>query len=302
MPQWQGTRALVTGASGFIGSHLARRLELLGAEVHAVSRRPRPRTGAEIWHRCDLREAGPTADLLGTIRPGLIFHLASEVTGTRDVGMVRAMLDGNLVAAVNLLTAAAGQPVKLVFAGSVEELRSADCVPHSPYSAAKSAASIYARLFHHLWSVDVSVLRIAMVYGPGQRDTAKLVPYVTTELLNGRAARIGSGSRLVDWIYIDDVIEAFIAAAESDRAAGGMYDVGSGVGVSIRDTVELLHRLAASPLTPQYGALPDRRLERAHIADLGPTGAALGWQPRTPLVDGLKNTIAWYADQQHRKS
>ncbi|MFI6389179.1 NAD-dependent epimerase/dehydratase family protein [Nonomuraea sp. NPDC050547] len=300
MPQWQGTRALVTGASGFIGSHLARRLELLGAEVHAVSRQPQPQVGAEIWHRCDLREAAPTADLLGTIRPRLVFHLASEVTGIRDVGMVRAMLDGNLVAAVNLLTAAAGQPMKLVFAGSIEEMRSEESAPHSPYSAAKSAATVYARLFHHLWSVDVSVLRIAMVYGPGQRDIAKLVPYVTTELLNGRSARIGSGSRLVDWIYIDDVIEAFVAAAESEKAAGGMYDVGSGVGVSIRDTIELLHRLAASPITPQYGALPDRQLDRAHIADVGPAGSTLGWQPRTSLVDGLKNTIAWYADQQRK--
>ncbi|WP_157248892.1 NAD-dependent epimerase/dehydratase family protein [Nonomuraea typhae] len=297
MPQWQRTRALVTGASGFIGAHLTRRLEQLGAEVHAVSRRPQSRTGREIWHQCDLRDAEPTAELLGTVRPDLLFHLASEVTGTRDVGMVRAILHGNLIAAVNLLTAAVNRPMRLVFAGSIEELRSDQGVPHSPYSAAKTSAAIYARLFHHLFAVDVSVLRIAMVYGPGQQDTTKLVPYVTTSLLNGQTAQLGSGTRLVDWIYIDDVIEAFIAAAESPKAAGGMYDVGSGIGVSIRDTVELLHRLAASPTPPEYGALPDRQLDRAHIADLAPTGAALGWQPRTSLVDGLKNTIAWYADQ-----
>jgi UDP-glucose 4-epimerase len=296
MLHWQSARVLVTGAAGFIGAHLTRRLEQLGAEVHAVSREDRTRSGAEIWHRCDLRDAQATADLVGAVRPDLICHLASEVTGIRDVGMVRAMLDGNLVAAVNLMTAATDTGTRLVLAGSVEEPRSDTTAPHSPYSVAKAAASAYARLFHRLWGVDVRVLRIAMVYGPGQRDTAKLVPYAVTELLSGRTPRLGSGTRLIDWVYVTDVVDAFVAAAESERAAGGLFDVGCGSGVSIKETIDLLCRLSGTAITPEYGALPDRQLDRAHIADLSPTGATLGWEPTTPLEEGLKHTLAWYTE------
>ncbi|WP_327088034.1 NAD-dependent epimerase/dehydratase family protein [Nonomuraea sp. NBC_01738] len=294
MLQWHGTRALVTGATGFIGSHLTRRLEQLGADVHAVSRSEQEPLRTVAWHQCDLRDADATSALVGSLAPDLIFHLASEVTGNRDVGMVRATLDANLGAAVNLLTAAVGTGTRLVFAGSVEEPRDDRTVPHSPYAAAKYAATAYAQLFHRLWGVPVTVLRIAMAYGPGQRDTAKLVPHVATELLQGRAPRLASGTRLIDWVYIDDVIEAFVRAAENDRATGGMYDIGGGVGLSIKDTVDLMGRLAGSTVAPEYGALPDRQADRAHIADLAPTGAKLGWQPRTALEDGLKNTLEWY--------
>lgn len=289
-------RVLITGASGFIGSCLTRRLRGLRIEVHAVSRAPRTSLHGEIWHECDLRDEEATASVMRAVRPQVVFHLAGEVTGTRDVTMVPETLGGNLFTAVNLLTAATRTPARMVFAGSIEEPRGS-AAPHSPYSAAKHAATGYAMLFHHLWNVPVTVLRIAMVYGPGQEDLSKLVPYVTTELLQGRAPRVGSGTRLVDWVFVDDVVDALVAAALSDTAAGRVLDVGSGIGTSIRTTVDMLHRLAGTSVAPVYGAIADRAGDRAHIADVQPAEEALGWRAVTPLADGLARTARWYADR-----
>lgn len=290
-------RVLITGASGFIGNHMTRRLRDLRIEVHAVSRAPRAPLHGEIWHQCDLRDEEATSSLMRAVRPQVVFHLAGEVTGTREVAMVPETLRGNLLTAVNLLVSATRTPAKLVFAGSVEEPRTGSAAPHSPYSAAKHAATGYAMLFHHLWNVPVTVLRIAMVYGPGQEDLSKLVPYVATELLRGRSPQVGSGTRLVDWVFVDDVVDALVAAALSDAADGRALDVGSGSGTSIRATVDLLHRLAGTAVAPIYGAIADRARDRAHIADVRPAEETLGWRAATPLAEGLARTLRWYADR-----
>lgn len=294
---WAGTRVLVTGASGFIGSHLVRRLSGLGARVHAVSRKPVADRGGVRWHGVDLADAGATGELIRVVAPDVVFHLASAVTGARDVGLVRPVLEANLGSVVNLLTAVAGAPirVRLVLAGSVEETRGAEATPASPYAAAKSAATGYARMFHQLWDVSVTVLRVAMVYGPGQPDTAKLVPYATLALLAGRDPELSSGTRLVDWVYVDDVVDAFLAAGESEKSAGQVLDIGSGTQVSIRDTIELLATIVDGKGKPKFGARSDRPMDHAQVADPGPAGELLGWRPVTGLAEGLRRTVEWYA-------
>ncbi|GAA4589128.1 UDP-glucose 4-epimerase [Planotetraspora phitsanulokensis] len=297
---WTGTRVLVTGATGFIGAHLARRLCSLGAEVHAVSRKPREQSDhTETWHMADLTDTQATADLIRRTRPDIVFHLASAVTGARDVDIVLPTLAANLASAANLLTAvSATSGTRVVLAGSIEEPRpeKGEITPSSPYSVAKWAATGYARLFHELWNVPVSVLRVAMVYGPGQPDVSKLVPYVTLAFLRGQEPGLASGNRLVDWVYVDDVVDAFLAASATE-AAGGVFDIGSGEGTSIRDVVDLLGRIVGSPLQPRYGVLADRPLESTRIADLTAAAEVLRWRPATKLQDGLRQTVAWYADR-----
>ncbi|TDE41355.1 NAD-dependent epimerase/dehydratase family protein [Nonomuraea mesophila] len=316
MSAWQGTRTLVTGATGFIGAHLVRRLAGLGARVHAVSRRPQEATGhVERWHAADLCDATATASLVEAVQPEVVFHLASEVTGVREPGMVAPTLAGNLGAAVNLLTAVTGGPVRsVVLAGSVEEPRDGQA-PSSPYAAAKAAATGYARMFHALWGVPVSVLRVAMVYGPGEPNAARLVPYVTTSLLKGEAPRLTSGARLVTWVYVEDVVDAFVLAGAGGGAAGHVLDIGTPEPVSIRDTAELLAGIVTDTVTdtgagtmgdtgagtvggrarPEYGAVAARPLDRTQRSDIGPAARVLGWRPATTLEAGLRQTVAWYA-------
>jgi UDP-glucose 4-epimerase len=298
-PDWSGVRALVTGASGFIGSHLVSRLTALGADVHAVSRSSQPGSEGPAWHVADVTDSRACAELVGSLAPDLVFHLASAVTGARNVDLVVPLMAANQAAAVNLLTAVAksAPTTRVLLSGSIEEPHQGhDVTPHSPYAAAKWAASAYARMFSALWNVRVSVLQIAMVYGPAQRDVTKLLPYTTLALLRGETPQLSSGTRLVDWVYVEDVVDALVRAAEVDKAIGKIFDIGSGQLVSIRDTVQLLASIVGSDVRPQFSAVADRPMDIAQRGDPRAAAELLNWRASTPLEDGLRSTVAWYAE------
>jgi UDP-glucose 4-epimerase len=298
-----GRRLLVTGASGFIGARLCRRAVDAGAIVHAVSRAPRGGAGEVRWERGDLTDDAGTRALVHRVQPDLVLHLASEVGGGRDLGLVLPMLRANLLAAVNVMVACAeaGGP-RVVLAGSMEEpdMGDADAVAQSPYAVAKWGALAYARHFHALHGLPVVHLRVFMVYGPGQLDLRKLVPYVTVSLLRGQAPKLTSGARAVDWIYVDDVVDAFLRAAVAPGASGRSLDIGSGELVTARSVVIRLRELVGGRVDPTFGAVPDRALERVRAADPAGAEEALAWRPRTPLAEGLGRTVDFYRSNLDR--
>lgn len=290
---------LVTGAAGFIGSALCRALVRSGHEVHGASRVPRD--GAEVcWWQVDLSDPDAVTRILRKVRPSVVFHLASHVSGDRALATVLPTVRDNLLATVNVLTAACEAAGRVVLAGSMEEVDPAEptAAPGSPYAAAKTAAGTYARLFHALYGLPVVSLRVFMVYGPGQRDTTKLIPYVTTALLRGEQPRLTSGTREIDWVFVDDVVAAFIAAAQAPDAEGKSVDVGSGRLITIRSLVDRLTQLVGAQVEPLFGALDDRPLEIRRVADVGRTETLIGWRPSTPLDVGLRRTIRWFAERE----
>ena len=172
-----GKTVLVTGASGFIGSHLCARLGELGAVVHGVSRQSRDDGAVSRWWQAELEDEIATRRLIESIAPDIIFHLASFVSGKRELEFVLPALRSNFLSTVNLLVSATESGChKLVLTGSLEEVEgdAATATPASPYAAAKSAASEYARMFHALYGTPVVTARLFMVYGPNQMDHMKL--------------------------------------------------------------------------------------------------------------------------------
>ena len=265
-------------------------------------REPAPwaRSQDPAWHVADLTDACAFVELIETVTPDVVFHLASAVSGARDIDLVVPLMAANQAAAVNLLTAVAksAPATRVVLAGSIEEPhRGHDVTPHSPYAAAKWAASAYARMFAALWDVRVSVLQIAMVYGPAQPDVTKLVPYTALALLSGESPQLSSGTRLVDWVYVDDVVDALVRTAEADKTIGKVFDICSGRLVSVRDTVELLASIVGGEARPQFSAVADRPMDHAQRGDPRPAAALLNWEAFTPLEDGLHKTVAWYAQR-----
>jgi nucleoside-diphosphate-sugar epimerase len=299
------TRALVTGARGFIGAALCKRLTVSGIEVHAVSRNPpadaqfRHAQQAQMiqWWKTDLVDLEATRSLIRMIRPDVTFHLASLVTGSRSLEMVLPVFQNSFMTAFNLLMAIAENGAgRIVLAGSLEEPDEVDPVPCSPYAAAKWSASGYARMLHALYQIPIVIAKIFMVYGPGQSDHTKLIPYVTMSLLRGEAPKLSSGARLIDWIYVDDVAEGLNRCAEMPGIDGRTVELGSGEMVSIRDVVQQLSKLVGSGGRPQFGSLPDRPLERVKKADIAESYKLIGWRPSTPLRAGLARTVKWYKD------
>jgi nucleoside-diphosphate-sugar epimerase len=293
---YTSTKVLVTGASGFIGSHLCARLTQLGAGVHAVSRQPRETDATITWHQGDLSDTAAVQDLFGSIRPDIVFHLASEVKGGRDLKLVMPTFNSNLLSTVNLLVAAAETGCKrIVMAGSLEEPagEGSALVPSSPYAAAKAAASAYARMFHALYATPVALARIFMVYGPGQQDLLKLVPYVALSLLRGESPRLSSGQRPVDWIYVEDVVNGLLAMGLAPGIDGCTLDLGSGELVTTRRVVELLGEIVAAGVPLEFGTLPDRPLEQVRVANVADTARILGWKPGVSLRRGLEKTVEW---------
>lgn len=295
--KFSGKKVFVTGASGFIGSRLCHYLVNHGVEVHAVSRKANTSQEQFLhWYQGDLSNWETAKELMEKIRPDLIFHFAGHVLGGRNLDYVIPSLQGNLVTTVNLFTLATQIGCdRLIFPGSLEEPKpDQEPIPVSPYAASKWASSAYAHMFHQLYQLPVVIGRIYMVYGPGSQSPKKLLPYVINSLLQGETPKLSSGTRQIDWIYIDDVIEGLITAALAPDIEGSTLEFGSGSLISIDELVQRVMEVMDVSIPPELGALSDRPREQVRVADVESTYSQIGWKPKTSLTEGLKETVDWY--------
>jgi nucleoside-diphosphate-sugar epimerase len=291
---------LVTGGSGFLGSHLCRRLLNEGLEVHAVSRNQYiSEPGGIRWWQADVTEISSVRNLFQGVKPGIIFHLSGLATARPDRDLVLPTLHSLLVSTVNVLTVAAEiRCRRIVLAASLTEPQANgfEIIPGSPYAAAKWASGGYARMFHELYKTPVVMVRPFMTYGPGQ-DEGKLVPHVILSLLKREAPKLSSGQQQFDWIYVDDVMDGFIAAVQAENIEGRTIDLGSGRLVSVRTVVDRIAELIGAEVTPAFGALADRPLEWARVADTQDAFMRMGWKPHTSLEEGLQETVRWHRNR-----
>lgn len=290
---------LVTGARGFLGAPLSRRLLALGAEVHAVSRAARAGAPDGLhWRQAHLEDPSEAQALFRDLQPSIVFHLGGRVTGAPDLDLVGATFQSLLATSVGLLTAAARSGCRrLVLLGSLEEPRGdAAATPTSPYAAAKWAVSAYARLFHHLYRTPAVIVRPFYTYGPGQPEH-RVIPHAILSYLRGEAPRLASGRRRLDCVYLDDVIDGLIRSAVYPGLEGTTLELGAGVATPIREVVLRIKKLVGSPLAPEFGVEADRPAGRARVASTKEALAALGWRATTSLDAGLARTVAWYRDQ-----
>lgn len=295
---FSGLKILVTGANGFIGTHLCQHLCRAGAEVYALSRKLPVTAAADNlnWCQGDLTDIVKVRELFSSIKPDLVFHLAGHPVGIRGLELVLPTFYNNLVATVNLLVAATEVGCgRLILAGSLEEPQShTNLTPSSPYAASKWAASSYTSMFYELYQLPVVTARIFMVYGPGQQDLKKLVPYVTCSLLQEKAPKLSSGNRPIDWIYVEDLVSGLLAIAKVADVEGTTVDLGSGNLETIRTVVEHLVNIIGTKTEPLFGALSDRPLEQVRVADTAATYKQIGWKPEISLDKGLASTVDCY--------
>ncbi len=294
----ENAKVLVTGASGFIGSALTAKLLQKGADVYAVSRDEMDSDDGVQWRQGDLSDLTFVEAIIQEIQPEYIYHLASHVLGSREFEVVESTFRSNFLSAFNLLIATHQYPCKrIILAGSFEEYNShaETVIPSSPYTAAKVAASNYARMFHKLYGTPVCMAALYMVYGPGQIDLSKLLPYVIMKTLQGESPQMTSGVRKIDWIYVDDVVSALLRMSDAPGIDGMTIDVGSGASITIEEVVKLAMEMIDPSVLPKFGSVRDRPMEQERNADVDATFSRIGWRPTTDIRTGLQKTIDYYA-------
>lgn len=300
-----GRTVLVTGGAGFIGSAVCARLARAGAVVHSASRRIAATGAAHRHWRVDLAEATAASELVRSVKPDYVFHLASHVMGAPDLCHVLPSFRSNLQTTVNIMVALAeGGCRRMITTGSLVEPEPglAGQVPSAPYAAAKWASADYARMFHAVYGLPVAIARVFMVYGPAQQDESKLVPYVIRCVLRGEAPKISSGQGRFDWVFVDDVVSGLLQLAVAPEIDGKTVDLGTGVLTTTAALVERLCELLGSAIRPLYGALADRPLEPVRIARTAETVRLTSWSAQVDLGEGLRRTIEWYRGHPPRHS
>ena len=317
-------KALVTGAHGFVGSHLARALLERGEDV-CVLDRPAPRladvggerpSGLDLLGirdevelvEADLRDAGAVAAVVEGA--DAVFHLAAQTI----VGVARdsplETFEVNVQGAWNVFEACRTHGVeRIVFASSDKAYGSSPELPYRedfplraayPYDASKAAADMIARSYASAYDLPVAVTRFANVYGGGDLNFSRLIPETVIALLDGRAPEIRSdGSPERDFLYVDDAVAAYlaIAAALGNGAAGEAFNAGGERPHSVREVVDLIAAAAGGGVEPDFqgSGNPDGEIDRQFV-DSAKLRELTGWRPQVALADGLKTTLEWYRE------
>jgi nucleoside-diphosphate-sugar epimerase len=303
------TKVLITGISGFIGSHLARRLVEEGADVYGLVR-----NSSNLWriqdfksqiklHYIDLRDFRGVGKAVQDIKPQKVFHLGAYVDVSRSSKVIDEMVEVNLKGTLNLLRTLDETGYDcFINTGTSEEYGDNPAPfreeqipnPISPYSASKAAITLFCQMLHKTNKLPIVTLRPFLTYGPGQ-ESNMLIPSLIKKTLKGETFEMTRGEQTREFNYVDDIVDGFIKASINLRAVGEIINIGNGVEYEVRDVVAIILRLMNSSLKPKVGALDYRPGETWHFyCDNTKAREILGWEPKIKLEDGLTMTINWF--------
>jgi UDP-glucose 4-epimerase len=303
-------RALVTGGAGFIGSNLVDALAARDHEVTVVddiSTGKRENldaaldAGAELVE-ADIRDAAALRDVFGRARPKAVFHLAAQIDVRKSTADPAWDAGINVGGTINVLDAAREAGVRRVVNTStggavygegqiLPAPESHPVAPEAPYGQSKYAAEGYCELFRRLHGLSTVSLRYGNVYGPRQDplgEAGVIAIFCGRLLARERPVVFGDGLQTRDYVHVDDVVAANIAAVDS--SAVGAFNVGTGVETTVLQLVDALAPLAEASFEPDHR--PPRPGEVQRIAlDCSRAGEELGWESRVRLEDGLTQTL-----------
>jgi len=307
----RGKRILLTGSSGFIGSHLGRELTRLGAELHLLDSpdasdfRIRDFKSQCTVHELDLTDLDSLRMLTGDIEPEKIFHLASITSVSRSIDQTLPIAHNNLLGTLNLIDSLVGVDYNcFVNTGTCEEYgdnptpfhEEQSAKPVSPYSAAKASTTLFCQMYHKTLGLPIVTVRPFLTYGPFQNPDM-LIPRTIVSALKGETFEMTEGKQTREFNYVSDIVNGFVLAGTTEDALGQIINIGNGIEYSILEVVEKILDTMSSEIRPSVGALPYREGETWHFyCDNAKARRILGWSPSVTLDEGLERTIAWYRD------
>jgi UDP-glucose 4-epimerase len=303
-------RALVTGGAGFIGSHVVDALVERGDEVTVLDNVSTGRrdnleqalgAGARLVE-VDIRDGHAVGDAVERARPETVFHIGAQIDVRKSTADPAFDADVNVLGTIRMLEASLRADVRRfvntstggAVYGEGKILPAPEdhpVAPEAPYGQSKFAAEGYCDLFHRLHGLSTVSLRYGNVYGPRQDPLgeAGVIAIFCGRLLEGKRPTVfGDGLQTRDYVYVGDVVSANLLAADS--AAGGPFNIGTGVETSVLDLVEALAPLAEGDFRPEHA--PERPGEVRNIAlDASRAQAELGWRSEVGIEEGLERTL-----------
>jgi dolichol-phosphate mannosyltransferase len=257
------------------------------------------------FHQADIADAAAVQAVVRAVKPHWVFHLAVSGAYSWQTDALQ-MVQTNIVGTANLLEAAAALGFDaFVNTGSSSEyglkafapLESESLVPNSYYSLTKGSATAYCRYVAQTKGLHVPTLRLYSAYGPWE-EPKRFMPTLVLKALEGRLPPLVNPNIARDFVYIDDMIEAFLlAAAKPTQEAGAVYNVGSGQQFTIADIVAAIQELLPVQDTPSWGSMGDRKWDTdVWVANNEKIVAELNWRPRVDIKAGLTRTIKWFQD------
>lgn len=316
---YRGKRVLVTGAGGFIGSHLVERLAEERADVTALLRyTSRGQRGCLEFLASsaldgvrlvmgDIRDFDAVREVVG--RSEVVFHLAALIGIPYSYAHPQEVIDTNIIGTSNVLLAARenGNIERVVLTSTSEVYGSARYVPmdeqhplqaQSPYAATKIAGDALGESFYRSFGTPVVIVRPFNAFGPRQSARA-VIPTIIAQALAGDEVRLGALDTVRDFTYVEDTARGFVEVARSGACVGEVVNLGTGRAVSIREVVGLVGEIVGREL---HVVADERRLrpEKSEVsrllADASKAERLAGWRPTVPFEEGLRRTVDWVAD------
>ena len=302
-------RALLTGGTGFVGANLARTLLHQGHEVYLLAR-----PGYKPWRiagilkdlhmiEVDLRNRDGLDQVVDKILPEWVFHLASygAYPFQTDSGL---MVQTNLTGTINLVDVCLKTGFEsFIYAGTSSEYGFKDHAPletelvepNSSYAVTKAAATHFCSYTARSTGMRLYTLRLYSVYGPFE-EPSRLIPSLIIHGLEGRLPPLVTPHIGRDFVYVGDVCQAFLlVAAQPNQEAGAVYNVGSGIQVTIEKAVEIARRLMNIPTEPDWGSMQERSWDTSvWVSNPEKIYAKTGWTAGTSLEGGFQETVSWF--------
>lgn len=304
-------KALVTGATGFIGANLVRRLLRDDYEVHCLVRSPdvswRLRDVAKDvqFHAADVRSMDDVRRILQRVRPAHIYHLATAGVYRGKMAPHAELMQTNLLGLIHLLEAAKDIPYEsFINTGSSSEYGAVDVPmredlamkPCTAYGISKLAATQYASLHAAEYDKPVVTLRLFSPYGPYD-FAGRFMAYAVVSTLRKKALHLGNPTSCRDFIYVDDVVDAYMQTAKKAATiAGEVCNIGSGAEVTIHDTAKEIQRACGLKSVIAWGNADTTRPGESPRwqADITKAKRLLAWEPQTSFSSGLDRTVEWF--------
>lgn len=280
-----------------------------GYEVHGLARSPNSRHKVSVYHSCNLEDLSVAIDVVRSIQPNIVVHLAGSRLRTEELSAFKKNLIDSTEMTLNVVEACLGEGwlKRFIAIGTCEEygnlsipfVESEREFPLTAYAWGKLATTKLLQTLSRTHSFPAVILRPSIAYGPAQ-DSSMFVPALITALVTGQDFRMTDGAQTRDFIYIDDLILAIRQAMHCD-VNGTVINISSGVEVSLGALVELVVSIIGGEAHEHVlrGSLPRRHAEVGrYVATNKQAKELLNWEPLVGLEDGIKRTIDWYRNSQ----